>query len=248
MSLSKDIRKIKTIPYITSTISLILKLASAPLHHWFINLSKRIQWKKNIILFTWQKLAPAFLVIFQKKHMTIPFILRSAVLGSTLIINKKSIKEIIALSSVFNTRWILLCISINTKILLAYSTLYWTSVMFMILPMENRKVLSKTDIKNLKTRKIFSLIIAVNLAGFPPLMGFIAKWIPLTKTIKLEIKLLPTTILTLRALNTFTYIRTISTPTVKTPRENQKKENTPISFHQKSFLIRNRLIFTTLIL
>jgi len=48
-------------------ISLILKIAASPFQEWFVNIRKNIKKYQLTILITWQKLAPIFLILFQKK-------------------------------------------------------------------------------------------------------------------------------------------------------------------------------------
>jgi NADH:ubiquinone oxidoreductase subunit 2 (subunit N) len=83
-------------------IALIIKLAAAPFHFWFISVCKKRSWINNKILLTWQKLMPIYLVMYTAKSLLLFFVLLSATIGSVFLINKKSFKEILALSSVFN--------------------------------------------------------------------------------------------------------------------------------------------------
>ena len=114
-------------------IALIIKIAAPPFHKWFVNIVQKIRLKTNSILMTWQKLAPVYLIIFQIKLVVIPFVFISALIGRIIQINKKKVTEIMAYSSVFNLRWILVGIITRLKTIILYSALYWGSVITVII-------------------------------------------------------------------------------------------------------------------
>jgi len=70
-------------------ISLMIKMAAAPFHNWFVLIIKKIGWKIGRLLMTWQKLAPVYLIIFQKKTLIFLIIILTAWIGSIIQINKK---------------------------------------------------------------------------------------------------------------------------------------------------------------
>lgn len=206
-------------------LALILKLASAPFHYWFIDVCKKRSWVNNKILLTWQKLLPTLLTSYTAKGILIFFITASALVGSIFIINKKSLKEILALSSVFNLRWILVTITFNLKILLILSLVYWIALLIFIKRVTNN------------SNKTVVFISTITLAGIPPFMFFVAKWQVLTLMLKQQIAITSTLLLILRSVNAFVYLRWSSVDLLK------NTNNIKIKSYEVSYLMLINLLF-----
>lgn len=232
-------RKISVFLITLITLSLITKIAASPLHYWFIRVSKKSSWINNILLFTWQKLIPLYLIIFQLKSILLPFIIISSIVGSIFLLNKKSLKEIIALSSVFNLSWILTAILLNFKILLYFSGIYWLSLVFFIKDITKDKGVYLEEIKNNQRRKFLLFFKSINLAGIPPLIRFLAKWLVFSNLLKVNFMLLPTFLLTLRSINIFIYLRIANKTFIKSTRSKQKNKKQTTNLFELSFLLLN---------
>lgn len=203
-------------------ISLTIKIASSPFHQWFVSMVKKTIWKNRTLLITWQKLAPLFLVIYQIKRMLYPFIIMSVVVGRVSQINKRNLIEIIAFSSVFNLRWIMMAISINRKLLILFSILYWSSVLLIMIIISKSKI-NKVNRESLEIRKKwFYFIVAINLAGIPPLAGFLAKWMVLREVLKFNLIIIITLFLVIRRINLYIYLRFINLIVTKNFLKKQK--------------------------
>lgn len=221
--------------------ALIIKSAAAPLHQWFINVSKNIKWVPNIILFTWQKMAPLYLVLFQAKKIVAPFIIISAFLGAISIINKKNLKEILAYSSIFNLSWILLAISVRTKIFVLFTLIYWISVFFATWTIKRTEVVFLEDM-NEKINKWVTILLIANLAGLPPLVGFIAKWITFSESLKTGIKIITTTLLVIRSVNLYVYMRIVNSNAIKNRSSVQQNKKKLPQVLWAIFYFRNTLV------
>lgn len=208
---------------IFGVIALIIKMASSPFHQWFVNILKISENWNRTLLMTWQKLAPVFLVIYQSKAFIYPFMVLSVVVGCLSQINKITFVEMIGFSSIFNLRWILLAISVNRKLLIGFSVIYWTSVVIVIFIITKSQI-SKINTENLKiTKKFVYFTVMINLAGIPPLAGFLAKWLVFREALKTNITTLVTVLLTIRSINLFIYLRFINLILTKTSVKKQKR-------------------------
>lgn len=189
------------------SISIIAKIAAAPLHQWFVSITTNSNWKIAAILTTWQKLAPIFLIVYQLKTITWMFILTSIVRGATLQINKKKVLEILGLSSVFNLGWIITAILLNGQTFFLFTILYWASVLTLIwiTASSNFKDITQEVYKNFP--KWVTLIVVSNLAGLPPFPNFVTKIIVLAEGLKNYLITAVTLILVARAVNLFIYLR-----------------------------------------
>ena len=152
-------------------------------------------------------------------------IMASSLIGSLLILNKKLIKEILAYSSIFNLRWIIMAISLNIKVFLGFTIIYWIVVILFLLiaTKRNTKLIREIE-KNLKGKETILFLISI-LGGIPPLIGFLTKWIVFSIAIKIIIKTICTTMLIIRTLNLYTYIRTVSPVLIKRTTKMQKNTN-----------------------
>jgi len=198
-------------------------MASAPFYQWLIKITKDISWSQNIILLTWQKLAPVYLLIFQNSYLYVMAIPLSAILGTILIINKTHVKEIFGLSSLFNLRWMLTSIILRIKAYLTFFLMYSTVTVTALFIFWKRNQESLSE-KNLNTTEKEGILVAIiRLAGIPPLLGFIIKWIVLEKIAQNITKILPVILLTRRAISLYIYLRIIN-PNLITNYQNLQKK------------------------
>jgi len=212
------------IPILTLiVISLIVKIASAPFQQWFVEIVKFSKWKNRTILITWQKLAPCYLVIYQIKAIVLPFIIFSAWVGRILQLNKTNIIEIIALSSVFNIRWIIFAIVVNTKIFLLFRSIYWISVWLSIKIIQDFSIKKISREPTQSNRRWYYFVVMINLAGIPPLAGFLAKWITFSEGVKITSMLTITVLLVISSINLFIYLRAINLISTKNTTKRQKE-------------------------
>lgn len=217
------IRKIWSNRRLTSLIvvALIIKIAASPFHKWFVNMVKKIRLKNNTLLITWQKLAPVYLTIFQIKMVVLPFVIISALIGRTIQINKNKMVEIIAYSSVFNLRWILVRIIVRTKTIILYSILYWSSVITVITFL----FISEFSLTNLENANQYNkytyLIRGANLGGIPPRLGFISKVIVINEILKNKMAIMSTLLLMIRRVNIYIYIRIFNFVIIKKTEKRQ---------------------------
>jgi len=124
-------------------------------------------------------------------------------------------------SSVFNLGWIFLAIMTRIKILLWFNIIYWTSVAIIIYILKISKINTlNTEIKS-NIKKWTIIIIIANLAGMPPLIGFLIKWLLIIAIIKTSLLLITTIALILRAINFFIYLRIIRKQILSTTNKNQ---------------------------
>lgn len=209
--------------FFIGTMCLILKIAAAPFHFWFIKVAKKLPWTNNIILFTWQKLVPLYLLVFQMKRFLFPYIARSAFIGAILLVNKKSLKEIFGFSSVFNLSWLIRASMVRAKAIFFFLVVYWPSLIHLLWNVTGMKKLSINDTKHESYSKPNLFLRIVNIAGVPPFVIFTAKWYVFSRLLKIRIAFLATRILILRRINIFIYFRVINFSNILNSVVNQKE-------------------------
>nr|YP_010350345.1 NADH dehydrogenase subunit 2 [Ixodes fecialis]UOK09774.1 NADH dehydrogenase subunit 2 [Ixodes fecialis] len=167
-----------TIFYTIIIMSLLIKMASAPFHFWFPQVSESISFWSFFLLSTIQKIIPLqILTIFNSQKITL-FIILTAIVGTLGGFNQTSFRKILAFSSISHLAWMMTLIMINQFFWVVYFLIYSFIIMKMILFLTNNFI---NTINNLHSKKmtslnkfqIFSLL--MSLAGLPPFMGFMMK-------------------------------------------------------------------------
>nr|YP_009692491.1 NADH dehydrogenase subunit 2 [Limnogonus intermedius]QEH58916.1 NADH dehydrogenase subunit 2 [Limnogonus intermedius] len=164
------------------TMSMMMKMGMAPMHMWFVNIMAKMSWSSCMMIMTWQKIAPMWIMTnFNQNSMVINMCATtSALMGAIGGLNQTSIKKIMAFSSVNHLGWMLMCLKYNNEMWMKYLMIY--SVMIIMLT----KMFDKNSINfinqmnmNLKTSmsKINIIIMMMSLGGLPPFLGFLPKWI-----------------------------------------------------------------------
>lgn len=164
-------------------MSLVTKAGVAPLHFWFPQVIMCSDWLQSFILLTWQKIAPFVLISFVSRNILFFFIASSAVLAVLGGINQTSFVLILTYSSILHSRWIISLVIVNETQWWAYF-LFYSLIVFSVsysLYFFNLKKLS--EIFNLplpqKLKTLF-LINFLSIAGLPPFLGFIIKFLAIT--------------------------------------------------------------------
>jgi len=162
--------------------SLILKSGAAPFHFWFPGVIEGLSWINNLILITWQKIAPIILISYIiNKSFFIFVIICSIIIGSLGGLNQTSLRKIIAFSSINHLGWILAAIISNENLWLFYFLIYRFLSLTIVFFFNLFKIFHINQIFSSiflsKTLKFTLFINLLSLGGLPPFLGFLPKWI-----------------------------------------------------------------------
>ena len=171
-----------------------------PFHFWFFRLRIDLNWIIFLILRTWQKILPLFILrklYLENWEFLIIFSLLVVISGTLFQIR---IKKLIIFSSIFTARWILTSISyyifIWFFILFIYRILLIIFISFFIINRFELKERQNYFIFSINV-KIIQFCILLTMAGIPPFVGFYIKTIILVS-------------LVLRSFNNLLFILVIS--------------------------------------
>nr|UWM10863.1 NADH dehydrogenase subunit 2 [Pseudocuneopsis sichuanensis] len=163
---------------ILATTALLMKAGSVPLHTWFPIVMYSINSVAGIILMTWQKIIPLFLLSIPQLSST-PLVLTSVALsalwGSIAGLNQTHIISMLTFSSIAHLGWLLSASLLSLKILFLYLASYTLTLLpiFMVMNTSSTKT-HKTTMSSM-TEKYPQIIFVLNLlslAGMPPLVMF----------------------------------------------------------------------------
>nr|WEF49626.1 NADH dehydrogenase subunit 2 [Polypedilum sp.] len=160
----------------------MMKIGMAPFHFWFPIVMEGLNWINNLLLMTWQKIAPMVLLSYCMNLNFFMFsIIISIVIGSINGLNQTSIRKLLAYSSINHLGWMLTGILNNQNIWMVYFIFYCFLSFSIVLIFNNFKIFNLNQIfsffnfKNLIKTMIF--IPFLSLGGLPPFLGFFPKWV-----------------------------------------------------------------------
>nr|ATZ69785.1 NADH dehydrogenase subunit 2 [Conus pulcher]ATZ69798.1 NADH dehydrogenase subunit 2 [Conus byssinus] len=167
---------------------LSVKLGVFPFHYWVPSVMAGLSWISCMLLATWQKLAPLFLLLSlcelsEMKELLVLFCVMSG--GSALVggmggLNQTQIRALLAYSSIGHLGWMTFAMLHGEWCMKLYLFVYLsiTASLFVSLWLKDSSAMK--DVSSLKHFKIYHLVIMLlllSLSGLPPLLGFVSKWL-----------------------------------------------------------------------
>nr|YP_010398710.1 NADH dehydrogenase subunit 2 [Axarus fungorum]UQK95129.1 NADH dehydrogenase subunit 2 [Axarus fungorum] len=192
--------------------SLMMKMGMAPFHFWFPIVMEGLNWINNIILMTWQKIAPMIIISFCLNNTFFYFsIIMSMVFGSLGGLNQTSLRKIMAFSSINHLGWMMAGILNNQNLWKIYFIFYcFLSITivycFNMLKLFNlNQIFSFFNFQNLKKTVIF--IPLLSLGGLPPFLGFFPKWMIIDLLMNYNLILLLIVMINFTMITLYFYLR-----------------------------------------
>ncbi len=214
---------------ITIVVTILFKLGAAPFHQWFVSISKALPTKTFILLLTWQKIIPLILVSsYLTKTKIIPVIvILNALVGALGGLIQTTLHPLLCYSSINHIAWILIAIKRSSRTFIIYAATYFSMLLMLIktsltlTPLNHWRQQAILKSKPHSNRAVLNIL---SLAGIPPLIGFIIKWMVIRET---NINLIIITTMILTAIITLLYYVIISLINVL---HSQERHNTKSLF------------------
>nr|AAF03026.1 NADH dehydrogenase subunit II [Pterolebias phasianus] len=171
--------------------ALALKLGLAPFHAWFPEILQGLTLPTCMLLSTWQKLAPLYLLIQLPANCSVIITsvgLLSIMVGGWGCLNQTQLKKIMGYSAIAHFGWMILVIQqmpeLTSLAFMVYVIL--TSTMFLVFWYNETDNIISLSISWTKMPIILAVIplILMSLGGLPPLTGFFPKWMVLLELTK----------------------------------------------------------------
>jgi len=184
----------------------------APFHFWFPIVIEGLNWINNIILITWQKIAPIILLSFCLNSYFFYFtIIISVTFGSFGGLNQTSLRKLIAFSSINHLGWIVAGILNNQGVWKIYFIFYCFLSITIIFLFNRLKIFNLNQIfSSFNFKFLIKTVIFIpllSLGGLPPFLGFFPKWIVIDLLINLNMFFLLILIVNLTLITLYFYLR-----------------------------------------
>lgn len=192
--------------------ALLLKTGAAPFHFWFPEVIEGLSWLNNLILITWQKIAPLILIsyCFNLNFISVVIIL-SIIIGSLRGLNQTSLRKIIAFSSINHLGWLIAAILVNENLWFIYFCLYSFLSLTIIFIFNMLQIFHINQAFSLKINypllKFCLFTSFLSLGGLPPFLGFLPKWLVIQALVRTNQIFLVTIIVCLTLITLFFYLR-----------------------------------------
>lgn len=195
--------------------ALLTKLGAAPFHSWFPEVAEGLNWNNNLILLTWQKIAPSILISYNI-NLTIfirIIIIRCVIIGRIIGLNQIRLRKIIVYSSINHLGWILASLIRNQIIWFIYFSIYTIITLNIVIIFKISNIFFIPQLllilnSNKINKFIFSLTF-LSLGGLPPFIGFIPKWFTVNFLVYKNFFFINFIIIIFTLLTLFFYLRLI---------------------------------------
>nr|YP_010291944.1 NADH dehydrogenase subunit 2 [Phlaeoba antennata]ATO88579.1 NADH dehydrogenase subunit 2 [Phlaeoba antennata] len=216
----------QSIPSMMISSSLLLKIGAAPFHFWFPEVMSTSSWINCLILMTWQKIAPMMVLSYciQLKMFFLFVNIMSISIGALGGLNQKSLRQIMAYSSISHLGWMISSLIVSENIWELYFIIYSTLSIILVILFKSMNLFFLNQIhaeKKLKTEIKFMMFLSLlSLGGLPPFLGFLPKWMIIQLFMENNLTALTFIMVTLTMITLYYYMRISFTALILSYSEN----------------------------
>nr|QDI93375.1 NADH dehydrogenase subunit 2 [Quernocoris caliginosus] len=190
-------------------ITMMIKMGMPPFHLWFPEIMNKVKWTMCMMLMTWQKIAPMYIMsmVITLNKTSILVICISAITGAIGGLNQTSTRKIMAYSSINHMSWMVACAATFKKSWLTYMMIYSIMMLMTSMMMHEYNIMFINQMNiflKKKMDKIIIIFMLMSIGGLPPFLGFIPKWITIQYMISTN-EFIALTIMAISSLITLSY-------------------------------------------
>nr|WPR14743.1 NADH dehydrogenase subunit 2 [Pseudomphala latericea] len=172
---------------------LLVKMGMFPFHFWLPGVMAGLSWVSCLLLATWQKIAPLFLLsvfLLEDLSYLLGIILCLFSVGSALVggiggMSQTQLRALLAYSSIGHLGWIMFALMHSSWAMKTYLGIYIViSIgLFMNLWYVNFNTMKDLN-KPIGNFNVINLVVMLlSLGGLPPMLGFISKWVVMSASV-----------------------------------------------------------------
>nr|YP_010241739.1 NADH dehydrogenase subunit 2 [Struthiolaria papulosa]QTI82427.1 NADH dehydrogenase subunit 2 [Struthiolaria papulosa] len=165
---------------------LCMKMGLFPFHFWLPSVMAGLPWMSCLLLATWQKLAPLFLIsLLMEVNSIYWFVLVFCVIsaGSSLMggiggMNQTQVRSLLAYSSIGHLGWLVFACLYGDWLMKIYLFIYILISLCIFISLYYSNLSMMKDLNNLGNQyysELGIMVMLLSLGGLPPLLGFISK-------------------------------------------------------------------------
>nr|QNG56262.1 NADH dehydrogenase subunit 2 [Platisus zelandicus] len=217
--------------------SLLTKMGAAPFHFWFPEVMEGLNWFNCFIILTWQKIAPMIIMMYNINLINFftSIILISSMIGGIMGLNQISLRKIFTFSSINHIGWMISSMLYNQSIWLIYFISYTMINMNLILIFLKFNIFYLkqlfNSLNNNKLIKFFFMLNFLSIAGIPPFLGFMPKWLTINNLIYNKLFMISFFLIIFTLISLYFYLRIMFSTLILNSSEN------PFNMYNKNFFI-----------
>nr|YP_009695400.1 NADH dehydrogenase subunit 2 [Diaphanes mendax]QEJ81630.1 NADH dehydrogenase subunit 2 [Diaphanes mendax] len=203
---------IKELPALIMNSGFIMKMGMAPFHFWFPEVLEGMSWMNSTIMLTWQKIAPMVLLMFsiELSLFYVMIIIISMIISGLMAINQISLRKILAFSSINHMGWMLSSMMLSQSIWMMYFIIYAITTINITMIFNFTKTFFVSQmmmIWNINPMiKLFFSLNFLSLAGIPPFIGFLPKWLTIQIMVNNKMYITPMIMIIMTLIMTYVYL------------------------------------------
>nr|AFI54799.1 NADH dehydrogenase subunit 2 [Eucorysses grandis] len=195
-------------------ISLLIKLGAAPFHMWMPEILTKMSWNSNLLLMTWQKIAPMMMMNNLNMNNKILYlsVMMSVIVGSLGGLNQMSLRKIMGYSSINHLGWMLSLTKTKNNWMI-YLIIYSLVIISLCWMFKQYNMIHINQINNMSmstTEKLNYTMMMLSLGGLPPFLGFLPKWMVIQTMMNNNLMLILMMMMLCSLMSLFYYMRTMT--------------------------------------
>nr|YP_009467125.1 NADH dehydrogenase subunit 2 [Agramma hupehanum]ARB50118.1 NADH dehydrogenase subunit 2 [Agramma hupehanum] len=231
------------------SMSMMIKLGLPPFHIWMPEMLNKLEWETMMVMISIQKINPMIMLTqFMNQNMiSMMIMIMAASIGSLGGINQLSLNKIIAFSSINHMSWIIMLMLIMTNLWMKYFIVYTMINLTLCLTFKkmNTMYINQLSVNTNLYSKMMLLLMMMNLGGFPPMPGFLLKWLTMEWMISMNMKIIMTIMIFSSMITLLFYMRSMFSNTMMSTMNFKFKM---IKFNKKMHLMFYLNMLTPMIL
>nr|YP_009862159.1 NADH dehydrogenase subunit 2 [Carpoglyphus lactis]QKV10194.1 NADH dehydrogenase subunit 2 [Carpoglyphus lactis] len=201
------------------TVMILTKMGAWPMHSWYMTMINKMTNKKYlIIMMTWQKIIPMFLMsLMSLSILVLSAVMLTLVMPAFMLSNSMSFKSIIALSSLNSNSWLILSVMLKWSIFVSFLTIYSVALGMAMFHMQMKQTKTTSRLEEpWETALIF-----MNLGGVPPMMMFSAKILVVKSLLAVNLKLISMVLVLVSCVFLYFYCWSMMSAMIKKSQKSQ---------------------------